>query len=243
MKSLIIGASAGLGRALADQLAARGDGLFLVASAAEDLDPLARDLRIRHGAEIHWQAFDLRHGDIEALRQQVLERMGSFDNLFLVAGLGDGADCGAIDDDLAIRLMAINFTAPVRVANAFLPDLQATPAGNCVGIGSVAAIRGRSNNMVYGAAKRGLEAYFEAIRHRLATSGCRVQFYRVGFMATTMLGARPKFLPVARPEDVAARIVANLGRDLGTAYLPGWWSVLGLILRHAPWVLFRRLRA
>ncbi len=59
--SIIIGASAGLGRALAEELAARGHSLYLISSDIEDLQPLAQDLRIRFNIKVFVSSVDLKN--------------------------------------------------------------------------------------------------------------------------------------------------------------------------------------
>lgn len=243
MKAVVIGASAGLGRALASCLAEAGHELVLVARDGRDLDAVARDLAIRFGRPVGWIAADLGNPDAAALKTGVLERLGGIDALFVVAGLGDDADCGPLPDGALRRLIEVNYAGPLSLINAFLPDLTRAAPAHLVGVGSVAAIRGRSRNMVYGSAKRGLEFYFEALRHYLADTGCRVQFYRAGFMDTTMLGNEPPGPLVVKPEAVARAMVARLDGPEGAAYLPRRWMLVALILRLLPWALFRRLRA
>jgi short-subunit dehydrogenase len=242
VKAVVIGASAGLGRALAEVLAEAGHELVLVARDGRDLDAVARDLSIRFDAKVAWIAADLARPDAAALRRQVLEKLGGIDALFLVAGLADDGDRGALPDDVARRLVEVNYTGPLTLINAFLPDLERASPAWLVGVGSVAAIRGRSRNIVYGSAKRGLEFYFEALRHRLEGSGCRVQFYRAGFMDTTMLGNAQPGPMVAKPEAVARAMLARLDGPQGMSYLPRWWWLVAVILRLLPWPLFKRMR-
>ncbi len=241
MRSLVVGASAGLGRALVEELARRGHDLFLVASDEADLAPLARDLALVHGVTVHTHAADLATLDPAGLRADYDRRFGDLDCLFLVAGLSDPADSGSVDSALLDRLIAVNFTAGVRIVNAFLDDLAARPNGHIVGVGSVAAARARRTNSVYGASKRALEFYFESIRHHLADAPCRVQFYRLGYMATGMLGDRRVLLPVTPPERVARLMADRLGGASGVRYLPGWWRWVMLLFRLLPWPVFKRL--
>ena len=241
MRSLVVGASAGLGRALAEELARRGHDLYLVASDERDLEPLARDLTLVHGVTVHAHAADLATLDPTGLRAGYDRRFDDLDCLFLVAGLGDPADSGSVDPVLLDRLIAVNFAAGARIVNVFLDDLATRPGAHIVGVGSVAAARARRNNSVYGASKRALEFYFEAIRHYLADAPCRVQFYRLGYMATQMLSDRVTLLPVARPEQVARAMVDRLGGASGVRYLPDWWRWVMLLFRLLPWPIFKRL--
>lgn len=240
-RSVVVGASSGLGRAISEVLAGCGHQVYLLARDRRDLEPLANDLAIRFGATVALSELDLSSFDATGLAKRLIDEMGEVDNLFLVAGLGDEGDSAQLPDVQVKTLIKVNYLGPVRLANAFLPHLASRANTNLVGIGSVAAVRGRSANMVYGSAKRGLETYFEALRHCLARSSCRVQFYRAGFMRTAMLGNRRSIFPVVAPEDVAVRIVANLDRDLGTIYVPGWWRWIALALQILPWAMFKRL--
>lgn len=240
-RSVVVGASSGLGRAISEVLAGCGHQVHLLARDRRDLEPLASDLAIRFGATVALSELDLSSFDATALAKHLIDEMGEVNNLFLVAGLSDDADTAQLSDAQVRMLIEVNYLGPARLANAFLPHLASRTNANLVGIGSVAAVRGRNANMVYGSAKRGLETYFEALRHFLAHSTCRVQFYRAGFMRTAMLGNRRSILPVVAPEDVAVRIVANLDRDLGTIYIPGWWRWIGLALQMLPWAMFKRL--
>ena len=143
MRSLIVGASAGLGRALAEELAGRGHDLFLVASDESDLAPLARDLTLVHGVTVHALAADLATLDPASLRMDYDRCFDDLDCLFLVAGFSDPADSGSMDTDLLDRLIAVNFRSGGRIVNSFLDYLAERPNGHIIGIGSVAAARAR----------------------------------------------------------------------------------------------------
>lgn len=243
MRTLVVGASAGLGRAIAQQLAALGHRLVLVASTQEDLERVAADLRLRHGSEIHVIAADLNGPDIESLAIHAKLLLGGVDNLLLIAGFSDlEHDRGPLPDQTVQRLMAVNFSAHVRLANALLPSLE-KGKGSIVVAGSVAAARGRRANMVYGAAKRGLEAYADSLRHYLAGQGsaCTVQTYRLGFLKTRMTFGQKLPFPAMEPEAAAKVIVGNMGRDLGMVYLPCWWRIIMTVICLLPWPIFRRL--
>ncbi|MBF0268037.1 MAG: SDR family NAD(P)-dependent oxidoreductase [Alphaproteobacteria bacterium] len=243
MRSLVIGASAGLGRAIATQLASQGHRLALVASTAADLERTAQDIRLQTGAEVHALVIDLAALNADDLKARVLSLLGGLDNLCLIAGFSDlEHDRGALPDLIATRLMAVNFTAHLRIANAFLPELEAGK-GSIVTAGSVAAARGRRANMVYGAAKRGLEAYADSLRHYLAgkNSACTVQTYRLGYLKTRMTFGQKLPFPAMEPEAAAKIIVGNMGRDLGMVYLPGWWRLIMTVICLLPWPIFRRL--
>ena len=242
MNCLIIGASAGLGAALAAQLAAQGHHLFLIASDERDLSPLSQDLSIRFGITVNYMAVDLIDVDGEELRRKVLEVTGTIEALFYVAGYGNPAlDCGTVEQTLLRRLITVNFTSSTEIINSFLDHLSGLPKAHLVGIGSVATIRGRRTNMVYGASKRGFEFYFTALRHAYQQKTLRIQFYRLGFMKTSLFGTKKSLIPAADPNQIASQIISNLNKDTAVKYLPYWWQFIAIILKLMPWSIFRRL--
>jgi len=239
MNSLVIGATAGLGRALTEMLAAQGHALYLVGSDERDVAAQTADLAARYGVKVVGDSINLVELDPASLHGRVHQRLGPITNLFYIAGFSL-FDSGPVSDDLVRRLIEVNFTSAVRIVNAFLPDLKERD-GNLVGAGSVSASRGRRINSIYAAAKSGLETYFSAVRHYLAGTRCRVQFYQLGYIETRMTFGQKLMFPAMKPEDGAAVIVRNLGRDLGSIYLPRWWWLITTTIRLLPWPIFKRL--
>ena len=242
MNSLIIGGSSGLGRSLAEQLAKKKYNVYLVSSDKLDLEAVTNDLKIRYDVKVGCLQLDLREFDVDTLIKNLNQEFGEIDNLFFVAGLGNDNDIGAVSDKTAKDLIEVNFMSGIRIINAFLPTIMGKIKSNIVAIGSVASVRGRNKNIIYGASKRGLEFYFEAIKHRLQNENCNVQFYRIGFMSTSMLGSKKTFLPVSNPDDVAAKILKNLNRDQGMKFIPFWWCYLSWVLSNLPWYFFKKIK-
>ncbi len=242
MTAIVIGASSGLGRALAVELARNGKPLLLVASDARDVDALAADLVLRHGVEVRTLAVDLAgEADPGARVLAALEGLPAAEALLLVAGTSRG------DDDLSLgagaigQLLAINLHAPLAIAHALVPRLLET-RGVIVGFGSVAAARGRGRNVVYAAAKRGLDTFFESLRQRFHPRELRVQFHRLGFLRSNLTWGMKLPLPAAAPEEVARRVVGALGRGSFARHEPRHWGLVAFVLRRLPWFLFRRLK-
>lgn len=242
MTTLILGASAGIGRALARLLAAKGHRLVLVARGADDLDAEARHLRLVHGAQVEWLAADAA-APAEILRILTGLRTGPpIRTLLFPIGLTHELDDGLLPAAALTALIDANLTSVMAVAGLFLPEMLASDVGNIVCFGSIAAIRGRGANIAYAAAKRGLESYFESLRHRLAATGVRVQFYRLGYVATQMSFGKALRLPSASPEWIAEQVVRNLGRDVPLRHLPRFWAGIGALTKALPWRVYRRLQ-
>lgn len=240
MSALVFGASAGLGRALARELAARRENLVLVARDSEDLAAEAAHLKTVYGVAVEWMALDA--SDPRATEKLTgLSGAPAIRDLFFPVGMGIEEDEGLLPPATIAALVGANLTSVMATISLFLPGLLAANIGNIVGIGSVAAIRGRSRNMAYAAAKRGLESYFESLRHRTAATGVRVQFYRLGYLDTQMSFGRRLPFPKASAKAIARTVVRNLGRDVGCVSLPAFWRPIGWALRVLPWRVFRRL--
>ena len=237
----VVGASAGLGRALAEALARDSRPLLLVASDKQDLDAQAADLRIRFGGETRALAVDVSAARAAEEIATALEGK-PIDGLLFPVGAVDEDDDGRLAGERLERLMRVNLISIMTITARLLPRMRAQGRGVIVGFGSVAAARGRSRNVVYSAAKRALESYFESLRHAEEACGIAVALYVVGFMDTNQAFGRQLRLPLARPEHVARRVRNELGRRRGRSHLPRWWWPVTCALRALPWPAYRRMR-
>lgn len=243
MSCAIVGASAGVGRALARTFAAAGHDLVLVASDERDLRATAADLGIRYGVRARCIASDAASdaacGDRIAAAGADL---GGLDAALFPIGAVARDDRVGMDAEQVARLVAVNLGAVVTIASHLLPVLTARPRAAIVGFGSVAAARGRGRNVAYAAAKRALASFFESLRHACAGTGVVAQFYVLGYMDTAMADEIRGPIPKGDPRALAARVLRDLRRDIGVAYHPRFWRPLCAGIRHAPWPLFRRLK-
>ncbi|MGA8615097.1 MAG: SDR family NAD(P)-dependent oxidoreductase [Xanthobacteraceae bacterium] len=241
MSALIVGATSGLGRALTRVLAERGDDLVLVARDPTDLEAEASHLRTVYGVTVTTISSDAAAPDaFVATVSGTAADFGDIRSVLLPIGLSRSSDLGAWPLAQTQTLLDVNFTSVATLVEALLPRLIGRDSV-IVGFGSIAALRGRSANVVYSAAKRALESYFESLRHRLSTTKVRVQFYRLGYLDTQQSFGKRLLLPKASPERIARAVARNLDRDLGITTRPRFWIVVSSIVRRLPWPLFRRL--
>lgn len=243
MTWVVVGASAGLGRALAERLARAGQPLLLVASDPRDLEPLAADLRISYHAQVGTLAQDA--GDHATLARRIGEAMPlteEVDGLLFALGCTAEGDDGLLSPEPAERLIRVNFLSVVAVVGELLPRMIQQRRGAIVGFGSVAAARGRGRNVVYSASKRALESYFESLRHVAEPAGLTVTLYRLGYMDTGLAFGVPLPLPKADPHDVARRVHDGLYNRRGLHYQPPVWRFLVAATKALPWFIFKRLK-
>jgi len=240
--AVVVGASAGLGRALAVELAPQRRPLLLVASDRRDLEALASDLSLRFGVAVKVLALDAADtATLAAGLRAAAAELPPVEALLLPIGVVDDGDTPLLEAAGAERLLAVNLSAPLAAVRELLPAMLERRRGMVVGFGSVAAARGRSRNAVYAAAKRALASWFESLRHLAEPAGVSVAFYVLGYLDTRLAFGRRLLLPKGAPAAVARRVVRRLGRDHGTHYLPRFWYPLVLALGALPHAVYRRL--
>lgn len=242
--AIILGASAGVGRALAAEFAAKGWDLVLVARDSRDLEATADDLEIRHGGRVLVDAIDINDPQVDATAfiAGVKRRLGRLDAFLAPCGQVDDADDALPSAALIERLVRVNQTGLMAQFAEAARLFQSQGHGVIVGFSSIAAAAPRGKNMVYSASKAGIETFLLALRHHLAPSGARVQIYAPGYVDSAMSYGKKLLFPVASAESVAQRVARNIDRDVGLTYVPRWWRLITLLLRLLPWPLYRRLR-
>ena len=239
---LIVGGSSGLGRALAERFAAGGYALALVSSDARDTEALAADLRLRHRVEVAAVVCDLarREVDLGAI-DRALERLPPLEGVLIPAGMNRDDDRPGAPLDQFEALLAANFYSPCRIVDHYLDRLRGAPNALIAGFGSIAAVRGRTRNAAYSAAKRALASYFESVRHALRDTPVHVQFHVLGYLDTNLAFAQDTKLPRASPVKCAERVFRLRHADVGVTYYPHYWRPLCAVLRLLPWFVFRKL--
>jgi decaprenylphospho-beta-D-erythro-pentofuranosid-2-ulose 2-reductase len=241
--AVVIGASSGVGRALADSLAREGYDLVLAARSSRDLAAVASDVAARHGVRALPLELDLlaSEPDLDAWFERCRHALPSVDAVLIPAGIVDDADDGLTDWALTESLFATNFVAVVRVARRFLEEFERQDRGTLVLFSSIATAAPRKRNVAYTAAKSALESYARSLQHRFAGSEIRVQVYALGYVDTSMTRGRSLLLPVASAARVADTIVGGLYKMHRFQYAPRFWKLITFVLEHLPWPVYRRL--
>jgi short-subunit dehydrogenase len=236
---LIVGASTGLGRALAEEYASAGFDLVLVSRDQRDIEPLAAHLRIRFGIAAVAFAADLANdSDFLVGVEDALAQVSPLRGLLLPIGASDPDDQIGLSDELMMRLVYANFLNPCRLLNALLPRLR---GGEVIGFGSVAALRGRTRNAAYAASKSALMTYFESLRHWAGAAGIAVRFYIPGYLDTNLAFSQNLPFRAADTRILARRVRADTGLTR-TRYFPGYWRFIVSLLLLLPWSIYRRLK-
>ena len=244
MTYIIVGGSAGLGRAIAKKFASEKNDLIIISSDLRDTKALASDLEIRYGVNVIPLQLSLSKDQIRFKEvDDALENLSPLEGLILPVGFNHPNDIPGIDDKSFSELVNTNFTSVCLHINHFLPILKKLPNTTIIGFGSIAAIRGRSRNAVYAAVKRALESYFESLRHFVANSHLTVQFYIIGYIDTNLsFGADMTLFKPAQVDRLANIIFNNRLQDFGTTFYPKYWKIIKILLPIVPWSVFKKFK-
>ncbi len=215
--ALVTGASRGIGRAVALQLAREGWRVVATARSQKALEILDDEIKAL-GGEATLVPLDLRDFDgIDRLGGALFERFGKLDGLAACAGaLGSLTPAHQASPSLMEEVTAVNFTANWRLIRAMHPLLRTSDAGRAVFLTSSVARAPRAYWGPYAATKAALEALVMSYAAEIAITTIRVNLFNPGPTRTAM---RAKAYPgedpmtLATPEDVAPAIVAMLAAD------------------------------
>lgn len=183
-RALITGASAGIGRAYAEQLARAGLALVLVARRADRLEALAGELRQANGIDVEVLPADLASDDGVA---RVVARLGAapaIDLLVNNAGYAERGPVGAFDAAATDAMLRVNVLALTHLSNAAMAQMRAAGRGGLINVGSGTMFMQLPGNAVYGASKNYVAGFTRTLQAEAEGSGVHVQLLVPGVIAT-----------------------------------------------------------
>jgi short-subunit dehydrogenase len=244
-RGIIIGASDGIGAALARRLAREGYALALLARRADKLEALCSEINQARG-EQRVQAYVHDVAEYEKATQflrRIVADLGGLDLVVFVAGVNyppGGIDKYNFENDRA--MIETNLIGALAWLNPVAEMFQSARAGQIVGVGSVAGDRGRVGNPGYNTSKAGLATYLEALRNRLSRHGVHVLTVKPGFVQTEMLKAAQGPTPFTiSPEKAADDIWNAMRKRKQVVYTASIWRWIMLAIQHTPSFIFRKL--
>lgn len=195
----LIGASEGLGRALAKQLNAEGARLILSARNAERLESLRTELS-------NARVLPLDVKDTEAVRKASAS-IGELHGVIYNVGAYEPMRATDWDGDAAIAMADVNFTGALRVLGDVVPRFVNQGRGDITLVGSLAGYRGLPAAIGYGASKAALVSLAESMRFDLKGTGVTVRLVNPGFIKTRLTQKNSFRMPMLMtPEDAAQRV-------------------------------------
>jgi decaprenylphospho-beta-D-erythro-pentofuranosid-2-ulose 2-reductase len=241
MKVMILGATRGLGRAVARLMAERGDALHLLGRDPEQLERSAADLVARGAKSATFGICDLSApAEFAAALSHGRERLGGLDTVVVTAAVFATQEQLENDADRTAELLTLNYTNTVLFCEHARALLVADGGGTLCAFSSVAGDRPRSRMLLYGSAKAGLTAYLNGLDHRYRLQGLRTVCVKPGFVHTDMTVDLPTPPFASQPEPVARRVLRAIDRGWPEVYAPPIWRLVMTVIRWLPrWVMRR----
>jgi hypothetical protein len=242
---IITGGSEGIGRHLANEFAAGGHRLLLIARTPATLEAAAAELRREYGAEVHIAAIDLTSANALQQVQTALDVHRLYaDILVNNAGVGLGGAFAAQNPGRIADLCRLNIETLTALTRAFLPAMLQRASGGVLNVGSIGGLFPGPWQAAYYASKAYVLSFTEALAEECAGSGVRISAAAPGPVATRFherMGAAGAFylrLQHVMTPDRVARIVYSGFMGRRTVIVPGLIASLNsFAVRYIPHVI------
>jgi NAD(P)-dependent dehydrogenase (short-subunit alcohol dehydrogenase family) len=234
----ITGASSGIGRALALELARRGYDLFLTARRLDALEQVRGEIAGAAPARrVEIRALDVTdYGDVATAIGEAAQQLGRCDIVVANAGVGNSGAVGKGNMERARLIVDTNLIGAMATVDAAVALFRRQEGdGQIVGVGSVAGLRGFPGSSSYSASKAGLAVYLESVRAETYAEPITVTTLAPGYIDTP-LNQDVKSRPFVIDVEKGARIMADLiERRVQYATVPRFpWTVIKPLLRVLP---------
>jgi decaprenylphospho-beta-D-erythro-pentofuranosid-2-ulose 2-reductase len=242
MNLLILGANSDIAQEIARQFASKASASITLASRnMEELHRQVQDLSIRHGIFCKAVYFDALDYASHLTFFRSLNPMP--DGVVVAFGLLGKRENAQRDSEESIKIIETNYSGAVSILEIVASDFEARRSGFIIAFSSVAGIRGRQSNYLYGSAKGGLQVYLSGLRNRLYRSGVPVITVIPGFVRTKMTAGMqlPRYIS-GDPCDIAKDVYRAYKNGKDIVYTKWIWRWIMLLIRLIPEKIFKRLK-
>ncbi len=240
---LVLGGSSEIAQAILDKLVPARCRTVVLAGREGTRLSQAVDRAKANGADVS-EAVPFEATDVAGHGQfvdQVFDRFGDIDLVIVAAGVLGDQDHDEVDPVAAAAVIDTNFTGPASAMLAVAARLRHQGHGRLVVLSSVAGLRARRANFIYGSSKAGLDAFCQGLGDALEGSGVRVMIVRPGFVVGRMTEGMTPAPFATIPETVANAVVAGIASGAGVVYVPPALRGVFAAMRVLPRVVWRRL--
>jgi len=235
-KAIIIGATSGIGKGLAELLASRGCTVGITGRRIELLESLRAT---RPEAFVAEQMDIARVEEARNIFNRLVERLGSVDLVVINSGTGKRNE--ELDWAIDKQIIDVNITGCTAIANAAMHLFFKQGYGHLVGISSIAALRGSRYVPTYPASKAYLSTYLEGLRHKVKHEKLPITITDIkpGFVDTAMAQGDYVFwrAPVAK---AAEQIYQAIVKKKKVAYITKRWQLIAWVQKWLPDFLYYR---
>ena len=225
---MITGASSGIGKGLALEIAARGGRLGLLARREDVLNELVGEITKRNGTSVAVAA-DVRDPQaVKAAVDRVARELGPIDVMIANAGIGVTDHAANLNPNQVAEVININVLGAVNSVAAVLPEMVERGSGQLVAISSLAGYRGLAKSAAYCASKAALSSFFESLRIDLRHTGVKVTIIYPGFIKTPLTSGRQAKMPyLMELDDAVKKIVLAIEKEKKSYAFP--WQLATIV--------------
>ncbi len=226
-----------MGSELVRALSADGYRVAAIARRKSRLDALASQCK----ADITVRAHDVTDtAEVPAIFEELVRELGGLDLIIYAAGIMPKVGLREYDTSKDLAMIETNLGGCIAWCNEAARLFDTQRYGTICGISSIAGVRGRKGQPVYGTSKAAMDHYLEALRNRLSEVGVHVCTIRPGFVETEMTADLG--LQGAISADVAAASILRAVRARANVrYVPLKWWAIAQVVRAIPSFLFKRM--
>ena len=235
---LIIGAKSDIAVAVAHKFASEGYNLQLAARNSSELDAVISDLKIRY-------EINVSNHEVDILKYETfsdfIDSLGCLPDIALCAVgiLGNQTDDEKNFSNSSL-VMRTNYEGPSLLLGEIANRFEKRGSGSIIGISSVAGVRGRASNYIYGSAKAGFTSFLSGLRNRLHKSNVSVLTILPGFVKTKMTNHLELPNLVTSSVPVIANLVFRNHKNSKIIYVFPWMIIMKLI-SLIPEFIFKKL--
>ena len=241
---LIVGASSGIGKALAEKLLAEGSQVAMVARRAAPMEEIARKSQAGSTAPraLVYSHDVTKYDEVPALFQRITQELGGLDVIIYASGVSFVVDIHEFNFEKDRETIEVNVLGAFAWLDEAAKRFERTKSGMIVGISSIAGERGRQENPPYYASKAAFTTFLESLRNRLTKYRVKVVTIKPGFVDTPMLAGKQGLFMMVSADRAADLIIKAMRRGKNTAYIPARWRLMSLLLHLMPSFIFRRVQ-
>ena len=242
MDVAIIGASSGIGRAVANIFAENEHNAICSSRDENELNSLVSDLRIRYDIKAFAVPVDLTNNlSIKKFIKRCYALFKTIDCCIVTAAVMDSVDKPYYDDEELINTTNANYTGIALVLNEISRRMADNNSGVIMCLSSVAGERGRQSNFIYGASKSAVITYLQGLRMKMFKHHVHVITVLPGYIDTIMAYGRVQNRLAVSPQYAARKIYKLVKSKRNVAYIPPVWWMIMKIIKFIPESIFKRL--